>query len=321
MSSTSVTVIGSYNVGLFFRGGHLPAIGETVIGDEFYEGAGGKGSNQALAASRFGAITTFIGRIGLDRYGDDAVATYKAMGVDARRIIVDPTTHTGISVILIDDVGRNMIVVVPGANANLCDSDLDRHVDVLQASRIVGFQLENRLDVVAYGIRLAHGMGVLTFLDPAPAVALALDLYPEIDFIKPNETEAAALTGLPVTTLAEAERAAQWFVDRGVGTAIVTLGERGVTVVSTEGPRHYEAPPVDSIDTTGAGDTFAGALLAQIGGGATVDDAVQFANHAAALSVTRLGVVSAIPETEEVLAFMHGRRASLPTDHPMGPEG
>src|ERR1035437_2302378 len=178
MEDKTVTIIGSYNVGLFLKGEHLPAQGETVIGDEFYDGGGGKGSNQAVAASMFGARTRFIGRVGFDKYGQDALAMYKRLGIDCGSIRVDPSTHTGISVILIDRYGHNAISVVLGANARLSAEDIDASEDALRQSFIVGFQLENDRKVVEYAIRKVHALGVPTFLDPAPAAPLPEDLYP-----------------------------------------------------------------------------------------------------------------------------------------------
>ncbi|MHA2407542.1 MAG: PfkB family carbohydrate kinase, partial [Candidatus Ranarchaeia archaeon] len=182
------------NVGLFLKGERLPEVGETIISDKFFEGGGGKGSNQAIAAAFYGAKTRFIGRIGADKYGTDALAMYKKFGISTEMIAIDKSTHSGISVILIDKYGKNLISVVPGANLNLSRCDIDSAAMLLKKSFIVGFQLENNHDVVYYGIRKVHGFGIKTFLDPAPASKLPEDLYPCIDIIKPNETEASILT-------------------------------------------------------------------------------------------------------------------------------
>ncbi len=297
-----ITIIGSYNVGLFLRGDRLPTRGETVIGEEFYEGGGGKGSNQAVAASRLGAPVRFIGRIGFDKYGQDALMMYKRLGIDVGTLQVDPTIHTGISVILIDQAGHNLISVVLGANARLSPADIDASESALRDSFIVGCQLENDRRVVEYALRKAHALGVPTFLDPAPAAKLPEDLYPCLDYIKPNEVETATLTGLTVTDVASATAAGRWFLERGVKTAIITLGEQGAVLVTATEARHFPAPRVKAVDSTGAGDIFAGAFLTALRNGRTAGEAIQFANHAAAISVTRRGVVEAIPTLAEVEA-------------------
>ena len=304
MSDKTVTIIGSYNVGLFLKGEHLPDMGETVIGNEFYEGGGGKGSNQAVAAASFAGKVRFIGCVGFDKYGQDALQMYKRLGIDCGSIRIEPSIHTGISVILIDKYGHNAISVVLGANARLSTHDIDAAETVLRNSFIVGFQLENNWDVVEYAIRKVHALGVPTFLDPAPAHKLPDDIYPCLDYIKPNETEAATLTGIKVSGLASAEDAGRWFLERGVKNAIITLGEHGAVLVTAGGTRHFPTPTVKAVDTTGAGDTFAGAFLSALYQGRSVDHALNFANHAAAISVTRLGVIDAIPTLEEVEASL-----------------
>ncbi|HEY9141907.1 MAG TPA: ribokinase [Bryobacteraceae bacterium] len=309
MDRRFVTVVGSYNIGLFYKAPRLPVVGETVIGDSVWEGNGGKGSNQAIAARAFGAPTQFIGRIGMDHYGQGALALYKRYGISTETIRIDYEDHTGISVIFVDKDGANMIMVCPGANYRLCEADIDAAEPAIRRSHIVGFQLENRLAVVDYAIRKTRTLGVTTLLDPAPAVKLPDDLLPFIDYIKPNETEATVLTGIPVTNVATAMRAGLWLVDRGVGTAIVTLGEQGAVVTDGKTSQHYPAPKVHAVDTTGAGDVFCGAILAAFLSGKPVEDAVMFGNHAGALSVTRLGVIDAIPMRDEVDASLHANAA------------
>lgn len=309
MDCKRVTVVGSYNVGLFLKGQRLPKFGETIIGDEFHEGGGGKGSNQAIAASYLGGKVNFIGRIGNDKYGQDALAMYRRIGVSTDFIQIDKTIHSGISVILIDKDGNNIISVIPGANFNLCQDDINKAEHAVRNSKIVGFQLENRLNIIDYAIRKVHSMGIATLLDPAPAVKLPKDLYPYIDYIKPNETEASILTDIEVKDFDSAKKAARWFIDNGVKNVIITLGKRGAILVRKDDSATYEfePPKVEAVDTTGAGDVFSGALMAELSNGADISNAIEFANHAAALSVTKLGVIEAIPHLDEVKAFMgHG---------------
>ena len=296
-----VTVVGSYNAGVLMKGQRLPTPGETVIADHFSEIPGGKGSNQAVAASSQGAAVQFVARIGCDRYGDDAMRMYNEKGISSKYIRRDSTIHTGFGAVIVDDAGGNLISVAPGANYNLSSEDLDAAEEALAASLMVGFQLENRLEVVNYGIRKVHALGVKTILDPAPAAKLPDDLYPFLDFIKPNEHEATILTGIPVTGVQEAKQAGRWLVERGVKVVLVTLGEVGVVCVSADREEHYLPPRVKAIDTTGAGDIFNGAFMAAFSHGDALKECIQFANRAASISVTRLGVIEAIPQLEEVI--------------------
>jgi ribokinase len=303
MNSGRITIVASYNAGLFFKGQRLPGRGETVIADTFFEGGGGKGSNQALAASAMGALTRLVVRIGTDRYGDDAMAMYNHYGISTDFIHRDPTIHSGIGVIIIDREGHNLISVAPGANFNLSTEDIDSAAGAFADSCLVGFQLENRVEVVEYAIRKAHAAGVVTLLDPAPATKLSEGLFPCIDYIKPNEHEAEILTGIPVRSVEDALAAGHWFIAHGVKTAIVTLGERGAVWTTASAQGHCLPPAVHAIDTTGAGDVFSGAFMAAISQGKPLQESLQFANTAAAISVTRLGVVGAIPQLAEVEAF------------------
>lgn len=307
MVQNTVTVIGSYNVGLFLKGEVLPKPGETVIGDKFYEGGGGKGSNQAIAAAMMGANARFIGKIGKDKYGQDALDLYKRVGVSSELIKIDDTIHSGISVIIIDKDGQNLISVVPGANFRLSQEDIDDTIEEMKDSFVVGFQLENNFDVVEYAIKKIDAQGLKTLLDPAPARKLPDDLFPHIHYIKPNEHEASVLTGIQVTDKDSAEKAGLWFLDKGVNTAIITLGETGSILVSDEQATHFPAVSVNAIDTTGAGDCFSGALMAALAKESPIDEAINFASCAAAISVTRLGVVESLPNFEETEAFMKER--------------
>jgi ribokinase len=209
---------------------------------------------------------------------------------------------------LIDRYGYNSISVVLGANTRLSTKDIDDSEEALRNSFIVGFQLENDWKLVEYAIRKVHALGVPTFLDPAPAAKLPDDLYPCLDYIKPNETEATTLTGIKVSGMASAEDAGRWFVKKGVKQAIVTLGEHGAVLVTAKDVRHFYPPTVKAVDTTGAGDIFAGGFLTALSKGQSIDYAIDFANHAAAISVTRLGVIGAIPKLEEVEASMQEKK-------------
>ncbi|MCX6001048.1 MAG: ribokinase [Chloroflexi bacterium] len=304
MDKKTITIVGAYNIDLSMKCRRLPVLGETVTADRFKEGAGGKGSNQAVTAALFGADIKFVARVGSDSYGRYGLDLYKKVGISTEFITVDKTVHSGIGIILIDKDGKNMISVAPGANLKLSREDIDHAGHVIENSTLAGFQFENDLDTVLYGLRMAHKKGVLTFLDPAPAKNIPEDAYQYIDIIKPNETEASMITGIKVDNITSAESAGRWLVKRGVKTAIVTLGERGAVLVDGNTSRHFPAPSVKAIDSTGAGDIFSGVFMAALTSGKAMPEAIEYATAAAALSTTRLGVIDSIPSPEEVDSFI-----------------
>ncbi|MFA5044322.1 MAG: ribokinase [Paludibacter sp.] len=306
-----ITIIGSYNVGLFLKSKKFPEIGETIISNQFFEGGGGKGSNQAISAAKFGAKTRFIGRLGADKYGIDALQMYNDYKVSVDLVKIDPTIHSGISVILIDGEGNNLIAVAPGANFKFSKQDIDSSLEFLKDSFIVGFQLENELEVVSYGIKKVHELNITTYLDPAPAKKLPDEIYQYIDIIKPNETEAHTLTGIVVHDVESAENAGKWFIERGVKNAIVTLGEKGAVLVTADACDYFPAPKVTTIDTTGAGDIFSGAFFYLLQKGKKVNEAIEFAVVAASLSTTKMGVIESIPVVEDVFNFMNNIKVKL----------
>lgn len=304
MEKKIVTIIGSYNVGFFFKGTSLPLLGETIIGEKFIEGGGGKGSNQAVAAASFGANTRFICTLGADKYGVDALRMFRMKGINIDNIRFEPCIHSGMSVMIIDDEGHNIISVVPGANLLLDEEDIDNAEELIKNSAVVGFQLENRHETVFYGLKKAKGLGTTTFLDPAPAAILPDEIYSYIDIIKPNETEARILTGVKVDDTESAEEAGKWLIDKGVKTAIVTLGHKGSVLVTKDRIKHFPAQKVKAIDTTGAGDIFSGGLLASLLKGKSMDESIEYATCAAGIATTRLGVIESIPTQEEVLEVL-----------------
>lgn len=300
MERKQITVIGSYNVGLFLKGKDIPMPGQTLIGDTFTEGGGGKGSNQAVAAAKLGADAYFVGCIGTDKYGKDALKMYEELKISSEYIREEESIHTGISVIFIDEKGNNSIMVIPGANYYLSNADIDAAVPAMEKSMIVGFQLENSLDVVSYGIKKAFETGACTLLDPAPAQPLPDELYPYITILKPNEHEATILSGISVTDKESAIEAGKWFVEKGVRTAIITLGDKGAVLVEKERQEFFPSMKVDAVDTTGAGDCFSGALMAGLAKGMELEEAIPFAHKAAAISTTHLGVIEALPDQKQI---------------------
>ena len=267
-SSRRVTVMGSYVADLAFRIDRLPTWGETRMGQSFQLGPGGKGSNQAVAAARAGAHVTFISKLGPDPFGDIARTLYRKEGIDTQFIFSTPNP-TGAAAILIDAAhGENAIVVVPGACFELTPAEVDQAAALIAASAVFVAQLELPLPTVEHGLRLAHTHGVPTILNPAPAAALPESIYPLCDYLTPNESEAAALTGIPVTDLASAEQAATALLARGVRNVILTLGAQGALIknhtLTHPRPGRRRRPVVE---TTGAGDAFNGGLATALAEG------------------------------------------------------
>ncbi|NLG24544.1 MAG: ribokinase [Clostridiales bacterium] len=302
-----LAVVGSYNASMFFRGERAPGPGETVIGDGYWLSAGGKGSNQAIAAKYQGADVGFVGKLGADAFGDEAIAMYCRVGLSTDLILRDGSAHTGVAGIFIDAEGANRIMVCPGANLKLTAAEM---VDGARGAALAGFQLENDLSAVAEAICALRQRGVQTLLDPAPAAPLPVEVYQNLSFIKPNEHEAAALTGIAVQGADDAFRAADELVARGVGCAIVTLGGGGVVAVGRGLRAFVPALDVRAADTTGAGDVFCGALMAGIVAGWPLLASIEYANCAGALSVTRMGVLEATPDRRETEAAYAAWRAA-----------
>ena len=298
-----IVIMGSCLTALSMQGSRFPVVGETVVADTCFDEVGGKGTNQALAAARLGSDVAMIGCVGHDRFGEEISRVHREFGVRVEGIRVTPDARTGVAFVMIDGDGRNMIMVAPGANALLAPDDFERNLPVIQACDIIGFQLEVSPGVVEYGLRRASELGVKTLLDPAPARPLDLAIYRHVDYIKPNETEAALLTGIPVTDAESAFRAAQWFLDHGVKNALVTLGDKGVVVLNREVREYLTSPKVAAKDPTGAGDIFSAALMHGLAAGRPLVAAARFAVSAAAWSVQTLGVLTAMPTRQQVVDF------------------
>jgi ribokinase len=304
MEKKWVTVMGSFVADLAFRTGRIPAWGETLLGQSFQLGPGGKGSNQAVAAARAGGRVSFISKLGQDAFGDMARNMYKTEGIDTR-FLFTTASATGAATIIIDaEKGENAIIVVPGACFELTTAEVDQARELIAASSVFVAQLELSLTVVEHGLALAHALGVPTILNPAPAAPLPESIYQFIDYITPNETEAAALTGIPVASVADAERAADAFLARGVPNAIITLGAQGAFVKNARIKAHVpavNAGPV--VETTGAGDAFNGGFAVALSEGMDLVDAARFGCAAAGISITRPGTAPSMPTRAEIDAL------------------
>jgi ribokinase len=298
-------VVGSISADLTAFGSPLPRPGETVIADSFAMTLGGKGANQALAAARAGVPTFMVGAVGNDLFRALTLDALTADGVNTEAVAVVPTS-TGIAHIRVDArSGQNDIAIVPGANGEvapqLAASGLQELSDRI---RVVLLQLEIPLATVVEAARKAKEVGCLVILDPAPAQPLPEEIWPLVDVVKPNETEAEVLTGIAAGDHDSAVAAGRWFVDRGVGAAIITMAERGIVIVRSGDVTAYPAFPVQPVDTTAAGDAFAGSLGASLARHVDFDDAVVRALAAGALAVTVRGASPSLPTAEQVDAFL-----------------
>jgi ribokinase len=300
VSGPEVLVVGSLNMDLVARAPSLPVPGETVAGHAFATVPGGKGANQAVAAARLGARTAMIGCLGADAFGGQLRAGLEADGIDCAGVSTLAGVSSGVALIVVDDAGRNGIVVVPGANGRLTPADVDARRELVAGARVVVLQLECPLTVVEHTARLARSLGRTVVLNPAPARPLPPDLLACVDVLVPNEIEAAALTGAPVESVEAALEAGRRLRRAGAGTVLVTLGARGVVAVGPGEERHHPAPLVTAVDTTAAGDTFIGGFCASLVRGRSLAGCIAFAQAAAAISVTRAGAQPSIPHRHEV---------------------
>jgi ribokinase len=304
MEKKWVTVLGSFVADLAFRTNRIPVWGETLMGNEFKLGPGGKGSNQAVAAARAGGRVSFISKLGPDPFGDMARALYKSEGIDTQFLFTTQSA-TGAAAIIIDaHKGENAIIVVPGACFEVTAEEVDQARALIAGSAIFVAQLELPLPVVEHGLALAHSLGVPTILNPAPAAPLPESIYRHIDYITPNESEAAALTGVPVSTVADAEKAADAFIARGVPNAIITLGAQGVFVKNAQVRAHVPAVNAGKVvETTGAGDAFNGGFAVALSEGMDLVEAARFGCATAGISITRPGTAPSMPTRAEIDAL------------------
>ena len=300
---SKVLVIGSYNVGLTVFGEAIPKIHETVMGDHFDMGPGGKGSNQAIAMARLGADTTFLAQIGDDIFAKAALELFEQEGIDTSYIKTDPSSHTGAGIIFVNKDKHNCIAVAPGANYNLSTETLDQADELFAQSDYLLLQLEVRLETVYHAIEKAKQNNMTVVLNPAPAQKIDEKYLAMVDIFTPNETEAEVFTGITVVDPQSAVKAGEKLVAQGVKTVIVTLGEQGSVMIDSQGNTHYPAHKVEPVDTTGAGDAYNGALVCALAEGKTLEQAIDFASIVGAISVTSIGCVPGLPTKDDVNNF------------------
>ncbi|MGX7872498.1 ribokinase [Mesorhizobium sp. ORM6] len=304
-SGKPVIILGVFVADTAYRADRQPRLGETILGNSFKLGPGGKGSNQAVAAGKLGADTTFLTRLGVDAFADMAKRTWKDAGVKSA-VIDTPDSYTGAAYIFVEEgSGNNAIIVSPGAAMLISPDDIEANAALIRGAGVFVTQLEQPIDAALQALEIAREAGVTTILNPAPAAKLPDRIYTLCDYLTPNETETEALTGLKVSSVNDARAAAGKLLEKGVGTVIVTLGDKGALLHTNERSEHV--PAIDAgpvVETTGAGDAFNGGLAAALSRGAEPLQAVRFACAVAGISVTRPGTAPSMPTLQEVEALL-----------------
>jgi ribokinase len=298
-----ILVVGGANTDYLVQGPRLPAPGETVEGDVFQEASGGKGANQAVAAARLGARVALVARVGIDKRSDALLAGLAQEGVETRYVLRDQEAPTGVALVLVGG-GEKQILTAAGANRRMSVADVEGAATAITTARVVLCQCEVPPEVVTRAAQLGREAGAKMILDPAPPVPLPDELFHLLDVIRPNATEAELLTGVKVKGRGSARTAAERLLGRGVGAAAVQAGDEGNLLVWTNGESWLPKLPVKSVDATGAGDAFAGALAVALAESRPLAEAGAFANAAAALATTALGAQAGLPRREAVLALL-----------------
>jgi ribokinase len=303
MRTANIVIAGSLNLDFIAQVARLPQRGETLPGSEFVTLPGGKGANQACAVGRLGRhnTATMIGCVGQDVYGQQLLESLRACGVDDRYVRVTPEAATGVALILVEESGQNQIVVVPGANDCLRPADVTEALTALGGSHLL-LQLETPLATVMAAAEHARSLGMTVILDPAPARETPAALLRNVDILTPNESEALALVDAAGAhiELADAYDVARKLLALGPQRVVLKLGAQGAFLADGEHARHFPARPVEAKDTTAAGDCFNGALATALAEGMTLDAAIDFANVAASIAITRIGAQASLPTRAEV---------------------
>jgi ribokinase len=291
MTKTSrIAVVGSANIDLTTFNDRFPRAGETIFGDSFDLGFGGKGANQAVAAKLCGADVSMVARVGDDLFGPSTIENFKQLGIDAEHVKIVEGVSSGVAPIFVDTAsGQNRILVIPGANNRVLPADVDAASDMLKSSDCIVLQFEIPLETVYYTIRFAHENNIRCILNPAPGQPVEMNQVANLDYFVPNETEAEAVTGIEVGSVDDAKRAAERLLQAGIKRVIITLGSQGSLLAAADGMEHVPAFEVDAVDSTGAGDAFIGSFSVFLGEGIEEKEAVRRANLYAGLSTTGIG--------------------------------
>ncbi len=299
---SDISVLGIFVADISFSGPKIPAIGETILGNKYNVGPGGKGCNQAVAIARLGAKVNFISKIGKDSYGELALNTLTKNKINTESVIQDENLQTGVAGILVDkNSGKNAINVIVGAPSTLKVAEIDRHIDIIKNSKIFLTQLEVPKDVTLHCLKIAKENGCLTILNPAPASEISKEFYNKIDYFTPNETEAEFYTGIKITNEKEAKLAADKLINLGIKKIIITLGEKGLFYSDGKEEIFLKAYSVKAIDTTGAGDAFNGGLAFGLSKEKPIKECLELANKVAGISTTKLGAGDAMPFLKDII--------------------
>ena len=301
MSNKDIVILGVFVADTAYRASRQPKIGETIIGNEFSLGPGGKGSNQAAAAALAGGNVHFISRLGKDDFANMAISLWEKSGITPH-VTQHSDSYTGAAYIFIENKsGNNAIIVSPGAAANINEDDIMANKELIQGSRVFMTQLEQSLDAAGTALYFAKEGGAITILNPAPAQPLGENILKLCDFVTPNEIEAEQITGIPVKSINDAEIAAGKLLEKGASAAVITLGEQGALFKDNNQIIHQPSYQVGHVvETTGAGDAFNGGLAVALAEEMPIDKALRFACAAASISVTRQGTAPSMPDRHEI---------------------
>ena len=308
MKKSGVAILGIYVADLAFRAARQPVMGETILGTSFAMGPGGKGSNQTVAAARAGVDVTFITKLGKDDFGDRALAMYAKEGVTVRAEQVTDNSTGAAYIFVQDGTGANAIIVVAGAAGTISVSDVEHNRDAIESAAVFMTQLEQPIPAALRGLEIARAAGVTTIFNPAPAAPLDDAIYKLCDYVTPNESEASMLTGIEVTDIASARKAADVLLGKGVGAVLITLGGNGSLLHTRQASLHipiFSAGKV--VDTTGAGDAFNGGFAAALARGVSPEVAARFGSATAGISVTRPGTAPSMPMRTETEALLRAK--------------
>ena len=307
-SRPRIAVVGSFMMDLVVQCNRLPLEGQTIVGQDFNTFVGGKGSNQAIAAARLGANVSMIGRVGTDNFGDELLKNLSAEGVDSQFVVKDTEMGTGVAMITVDANGDNTIVAVPKANMSLNPDNIDQAESAIAVADILLLQLEVSLLAVQRAAEIAKANGVPVLLNPAPARRIPMELMSLVDILVPNETETEFLTGFRLTDMESIKSAAKHLLEESVPTVVLTLGDQGALLATAEDIQLVPSYSVKAVDATAAGDAFCGTLAVSVARGDSWESAVNFANAAGALTVTKLGAAPSIPTREQVIELIERNR-------------
>ena len=300
MKSKKIIVVGSTNMDMVVKTDHIPAPGETVLSGAFFMNPGGKGANQAVAVSRLGGEVVFITKLGNDIFGKQFSQLFKEEGINTSYLISDENLPSGVALITVDKAGENSIVVASGANAQLNPEDIKHALAEIGDASFLLLQLEIPMHTVEYVIDYAYRHNIRVILNPAPANSLSADILSKVDILTPNKMEASDISGITVSSTDTAYEAARIICAKGVQKVVVTMGAMGAAVCEAGNCYSVPSAVVKAVDSTGAGDVFNGALAVALSEDKDLKEAVKFACEAAAISVTRMGAQSSIPNRNEV---------------------